>query len=260
MLDLDSAPDDYALYEKHLKDRKVKWVTSRDDARRIRALCEGWIKEYRPQFYATLGQLEQIDKIDNEIAWLRSRCDQRTESEEIRGALRVIARTFRRELLPLYDAARWSSAVSSTPADGELVERLEALSPALADSYRQATEDLHDESRRTFLGPASELREVLRGTVDLLAPDDNTIKGELWFKGHEGKPTQAERIRAILQSKDRAEQPIRASVIVDEAVGAVGRMTYTRASASVHVTRKAERDEVLKIQQWVNVVLNELLD
>ena len=103
------------------------------------------------------------------------------------------------------------------------------------------------------------MREVLRGTIDQLSPDDDEIRTQPWFKGYQGKPTQAERIRATLGENDLAHQPAKALEVVDSAVGAIGRMTYSRASAGFHVLRGVERDEVTKIRCWVDVVLNEIL-
>ena len=66
-------------------------------------------------------------------------------------------------------------------------------------------------------------------------------------------------IRATLGENDLAHQPAKALELVDSAVGAIGRMTYSRAAAGFHVLRGVERDEVTKIRCWVDVVLNEIL-
>lgn len=263
MVDLDDVPNDFLSFERDLKRRGIAWVTARDDAQRVRALHAGWVSEYRPIFSGALGQSESIDSVDADVAWLRSRSGVRTSADEMRVALRRIARTIERELLPAYDATRWSMA-STAPSplaelERPLASRLRAVAPELADSYEQACRDLTDPSRSTFVGPAAEFREVLRSTIDSLAPDDDEIRTAEWFKGHQGNPTQAERIRAILGDRDRAKPPSKTLDIIDEAVGAVGRLTYSRASATLHVSRKASVDEVEKLRGWVDAVLSEIL-
>lgn len=101
-------------------------------------------------------------------------------------------------------AAAPVTAVAKRPTEPRLSgleesvrDRLHALSPDLATSYQQAFCDLQDDDRATFIGPAGELREVFRATIHLLAPDADVR--ERWYKGVDGKPTQAERIRYITQ-------------------------------------------------------------
>lgn len=97
----------------------------------------------------------------------------------------------------------------------------------------------------------------MRATIHLLAPDDD-VKSQTWFKGDEdGKPTQAERIRFIVQSKSGADAAIGTGGVVDTKVGRLGRQLYQRASKGFHAG--AQREEVQKIAGWVEAVLNEIL-
>lgn len=260
MLDLDEAANDYRAFDRDLARRGHVWITSQDDYARIRAVCEGWIREYRPQLVRVLGEVDSILAIDAEVSWLRSRVGMRTRADDVRAAARRIQRAISRDLLPAYDVARWSTATAVTQTDaGDVARRLALVSEQVADSYRQASTDLADESRSTYVGPAGELREVLRSTIDALAPPADEIATEAWYKGHNGRPTQAEKIRAILGDQDRATQPAKSLDVIDEAIGAVGRATYNRASASLHVARKSAREEVTRIKMWVDVVLSEVL-
>lgn len=95
-------------------------------------------------------------------------------------------------------------------------------------------------------------------SVQLLAPDDAVIQAEPWFKGHEGKPTQAERIRAVLQARgDGHGSATNASELVETKTAALGRDLYTRASGALH--SGTERDEVTKVELYVRAVLMEIL-
>ena len=124
----------------------------------------------------------------------------------------------------------------------DLAARLAAVDPDLGISYQQVLADV-GEVRDTFVGPAGEIREVLRGTIAQLAPDDKVI-GETWFKGHEGKVTHAERIRYALQQNHATEddQIFKADEILDAKIGQLGRSLYTRSSKALHASTKQRED------------------
>lgn len=263
MLDLDTAPSEFERFDKDLKKRGLKHLTSRDDKQRLRALAEGWFRELRPQFVAALGVSDAIEQIDREVDWLRARCSGKSDAAAVRTRLRSVARTIEREVLPAYDGVRWTQSALDGNAPSQetspLASRLSVVSSAVELSYQQAIRDLEDRDRLTYVGPATELREVLGATIRTLSPEDDAIRSEPWFKGHEGRPTQAERIRAILADKERAQPAVKALEIVNEAIGAVGRLTYSRASAATHLGRESPRDEVERIKNWVDAVLEEIL-
>ena len=271
MLDLDLASQEFLRFEKSIKRRGIRWVTSRDDAQRIRALSAGWMKEYRPVFESALGEVSHVMKVDEDVMWLRSRADTRTASSELCARLRRIARIINRELLPAYDANRWSLASNMTnraegnlseenrSEDGPILSRLRAVDVTIARSYEQARMDMNDPDRLTYVGPAAELREVLGATIRRLSPPDEEIAKAPWFKGHHGKPTQAERVRAIMGDKDRSAPATQTLEIIDQAIGSVARATYQHASAVAHLGKNAVRDEVAKLRTWVEAVLGEIL-
>src|SRR6202011_3268720 len=60
--------------------------------------------------------------------------------------------------------------LTTTTEDEKIIKTLEGLVPPAALSYRQAIADLSDDNRVSFRGPALELREALRETLDHLAP------------------------------------------------------------------------------------------
>ena len=150
-------------------------------------------------------------------------------------------------------------AASGTPpsVDSDLLRRLDALDPNLAASYTQVHRDFVDDTRLSFLGPAGEIREVMRAVIHRLAPTDD-VQEQTWYVGRDDKPTQAERIRFILESRSRAEKSATdAAGMVDDRVGKLGRTLYTRASRAFHAG--TQREEVSKIVGYVEAVLNEVL-
>ena len=78
--------------------------------------------------------------------------------------------------------------------DADILARLRRASPSLADSMEQALTDMNDHSRLSYLGPAGEVREVLRATVQQLAPDDE-VKEQTWYASASNRAASGTRAR-----------------------------------------------------------------
>jgi hypothetical protein len=131
----------------------------------------------------------------------------------------------------------------------------------LADSLEQALRDLNDGTRLTYVGPAGEAREVMRGAIQLFA-DDDAIKRQSWFEGvkqgNQTNPSQAERLRYVVQLRGGDERQAADAVdMIDARIGRLGRNVYQRASAALHADN--QRQEVRKLTGWVFAVLDEVL-
>jgi hypothetical protein len=145
--------------------------------------------------------------------------------------------------------------------EAEILARLRRLSASLADSLEQALRDLNDHTRQTFVGPAGEVREVMRAAIQMLAPDDE-IRKQPWFvgiqQGSKRNPSQSERTRyAVQQRKGSKEQVKAADELIDELVGQIGRQTYSAGSSALHAG--TVRSKVLKLTGWIFAVLDEVL-
>lgn len=263
---LDAAADGFRKYERALSRRTARTTRSREDANTIRALFETWTQTHRPLFVAVLGEnASEIAAVDRQVRELRARAGSRLVIANLRSLLRAIVRTIERELLPAYDTARWTEASTAaqtpagTAARGTLEARLNQLSPDLARSYRQVLLDMADCSRISFVGTVGELREVMRGAITQLAPAEE-VQREGWYVGHDGRPTQAERIRYTLQQQrpGTSDQAAReAAELVETRVGQFGRILYSRASGAFHAG--TQRKELERILGYVDAVLNEIL-
>ena len=135
--------------------------------------------------------------------------------------------------------------------------------PAAALSYQQAIADLADDGRASFRGPALELREALRETLDHLAPDEeveamNGYKQEPDRKG----PTMKQKVRFVrsaralsksIRCRSRANR-----YTIDELVGSLTRSVYDMSSVATHVAK--ERKAVVRIKLYVVAVLHEMLE
>jgi hypothetical protein len=145
--------------------------------------------------------------------------------------------------------------------EADILARLRRNSPALADSMEQALTDLNDHSRLSYVGPAGEVREVMRAAVQQFAPDDE-VKMQTWYVGIEqgGKrnPSQAERTRYAVQLRGGAKDQVKGfDDLIDELVGQIGRQTYTTGSAAFHAG--TQREKVRKLTGWVFALLDEVL-
>jgi hypothetical protein len=173
-----------------------------------------------------------------------------------------------KEQLVAIDARTATLANVDTPqtlakVDSDIVSTLGALVPAAALSYQQAALDLQNDFRHSWRGPACDLREALRETLDYLAPDSEVMsqsgfKLEPTTKG----PTMKQKVRFILRkrrvSSAQADAPETAVEAVDDLVGGFIRSVYTGSSGATHTP--ASRDDVLRIRDWVRVALCQLLE
>lgn len=149
-----------------------------------------------------------------------------------------------------------------TTADERIIATLESLVPSAALSYKQALADLNMPSRFSWRGPATDLREALRETLDYLAPDVDVMKGEGFkLESNASGPTMKQKVRYILKnrgvSKTLSATPETAVDSVETAIGTFVRSVYSRSSVSTHTP--TDKSEVLRIRDWVRITLCELL-
>lgn len=152
---------------------------------------------------------------------------------------------------------------NTSAEDERVIQTLEGLVPSAALSYRQAIIDLADDSRLSFRGPALELREALRETLDHLAPDSE-VTGAPGYAEEKGRPgpTMKQKVRFILkargQSKSSSEVPEQTTTTIDEMVGTLTRSIYDRSSVATHVA--SERRTVMQIRRYVLAILHDILE
>jgi Predicted pPIWI-associating nuclease len=174
-----------------------------------------------------------------------------------------------RKLLPkVATRIELNQSVVRTPSntsleDEQVIQTLEGLVPSAALSYRQAIIDLANESRLSFRGPALELREALRETLDHLAPDSEVTNapGYIQEKNRHG-PTMKQKVRFILKargkSKSSSEVPEQTTTTIDEMVGTLTRSIYDLSSIATHVA--SERRTVIQIRRYVVAILHDILE
>ena len=102
-----------------------------------------------------------------------------------------------------------SSEVGLEPIDHVILDTLVKLLPPAARSYEQAITDLHFKNRLSWRGPATDLRESLRETLDHLAPDAD-VMAEVAFKLEKdaSAPTMKQKVRFILRKRGMSKTAI----------------------------------------------------
>jgi hypothetical protein len=150
-----------------------------------------------------------------------------------------------------------------TAEDEKIIETLKGLVPAAALSYQQAIADLADDNRVSFRGPALELREALRETLDFLAPDKDVTEAPGYKQEPERNgPTMKQKVRFIRTarglSKSSGAVPEQTATTVGELVGSLTRSVYDMSSVATHVAK--ERKAVVRIKLYVVAVLHEMLE
>jgi hypothetical protein len=150
-----------------------------------------------------------------------------------------------------------------TATERLIIDTLSRIVPAAALSYQQCLIDLNGPARYSYRGVAHELREVLRETLDYLAPDAE-VQASPGFKFERDQkgPTQRQKALHVLRNRNLSREEMVApelTVTMIEDMGArITRTAYTRGSKNAHTPSSAA--EVRRLKMWIDAVLGELLE
>jgi len=255
------------VLEKHrkaLNQVNTPQLNSTETRNTLRLLVEEYFNVVRPQIAGNSERADNIDVVDSAMQNLLELCHKRGGINKYKDLLSKIKRgliTLDTHLV----SASTSEIQQSTrdPVDSKIIVTLRALLPTAALSYDQALIDLENDARISWRGPATDLREALRETLDHLAPDKD-VEEMSGYKPVAGAhhPTMKQKVRFILKnrglSKSLSEPAQHATDSIDESVGQFIRSVYTRSSISTHTP--TDRSEVLRVLDFVRVVLCELLE
>jgi hypothetical protein len=235
--------------------------TKRDS---IRSLVELYFKEVRPSLVSDKEQSLTIKQVDDDLQTLLSMCHKKGTVKGYRNLLMSV----KKNLITLDAQVILSKAVGVQTqqidsTDEQIVITLQRLVPSAALSYQQAVVDLQTDIRFSWRGPATDLRESLRETLDCLAPDSD-VKAMAGYKQSADThgPTMKQKVQFILKNRGIAKTisaPAEAAVEgVEEAIGTFVRSVYSRSSISTHTP--TDKAEVLRVRDFVRVALCELLE
>lgn len=254
---------DVEAERKILNGTPAKQIHSVTQRIRVREIVERYFNEVRPVIIQNTmdgAPVQDVDKLMQTVLELSQKHSSTTKYKYAFQGLK--------KHLHLLD--KWlvvSPSHQSTPGreqvDGRIVQTLQTLLPGAALSYEQALLDLAHNERLSWRGPATDLRESLRETLDYLAPDNDvtSAQGYKQQKDVHG-PTMKQKVRFVLRnrnaSKGVAATTEDAVAAVEDALGSFVRSVYTRSSISAHTP--TTKDEALRVLGLVRVVLCELLE
>ena len=252
-------------------DREVKKIqTSQIYQESVRVSTKGVVDTYFRITRSDLKKLSISDELllpaDGAVHTLLEATHHRSAAGTYKDAIRAVhtALLELEKLALVHDDGNLKNGVSQVNAvDRAIIETLQKLLPSAACSYKQAVHDLGGGARLSWRGPATDLREALRETLDHLAPDANvTAQSGFKLETNTPGPTMKQKVRYILRqrglSKGLIDTPESAVEAVEQAVGTFVRSVYSRSSISTHTP--TDKNEVLRIRDWVRVVLAELLE
>jgi len=251
-------------FERQLAKLRAASVTRAD----LLGLARGIVDEY---FRSLRTPLQRVGFSDAELAPIDSHMHELLEFSHKRTGKAVYKRLIRdlRKALVTTEGRVLASAGSRTAgAAGDATDRrillvLQRLVPSAALAYEQALLDMSAGGRLSWRGPATDLREALRETLDYLAPDSEVTK-QVGFKlePNTSGPTMRQKVRYVLRQRGQPRASVEASEAavdsVESALGTFVRSVYTRSSLSTHTA--TGRDEVIRVRDFVRVALCELLE
>jgi hypothetical protein len=254
-------------FQNRLKSRSSVNVNDQETKSAAIALATSYFNGTRPRLVEVLGEHKSLREQDHAWQELVRLAHANNQRRTYLRLVKTLAATLRE--LSVQTLARTAERPGGrglsdlAPAEAELVSTLDALLPTAAGSYRQGLLDLRDTARLSYRGTASEFREVLRETLDHLAPDAEVAK-QLGFKYDNGqtRPTMKQKTRFVLLSRGRSKTQTGVAEktigVVEGLAGEVMRATYDRASLAIHL--ETTRAEVIRIKRYVDTVLFELLE
>ncbi len=230
----------------------------------LRSLVEDYFNRIRPCLINASEQDQEVGNVDNLMQELLVLCHKRGSVKRYQTLLSKA----RKGLIDL-DARLVTSPIGDeNPApenvvDAMIIETLNQIVPSAALSYKQSLQDLQSEQRFSWRGPATDLREALRETLDHLAPDSDVITMPGYKQSPDTTgPTMKQKVRFIMKTrgitKAMSAPAETATESIETAVGSFVRSVYTRSNVSTHTP--TDKAEVIRIRDFVRVVLCELLE
>jgi len=248
---------------KTIKSNKGAQVSSRAAREEMHSFASVYFSDVRRHFASIEGIDKELSETDAIFQSLLSLSRKNPSREKCVRLLKDIKTLFVRMEAATFSSAPKAAAVERLATDNLIIESLREICPTAALAYDQALRDLISKDRLSYRGPATDLREALRETLDTLAPDSDVIVMPGYKPEQDAKhPTMKQKVRYILKNRGfkggQLEAPESAVEGIESIVGAMVRSVYTRSNISTHTS--TERPEVMRLHAWVRLVLCELLE
>lgn len=248
---------------KEINKNKGKVVRSPDLKRLCVSVIDTWFKNIRPYLEAQGIPNSQFEQVDELLSQLLSLTTRLSLVKKYKVLIKEIRKIYNSSVyIPLKTTTK-PLLIPRLELEGtsQIKTLLRNISPHLEDGYIQVLNDLEDRDRLSYKGTSNELREVLRGVLIELAPDEEVCK-QSWYKQEkESKgPTRKQRVKYILKnrkaSKNENEAFSNTHDLFDEIFSRVVVSTYDRANEASH--REKQKEDVLRLLSYFNVLIKDL--
>jgi Predicted pPIWI-associating nuclease len=250
--------EDVDRLKRALRSGPGKQIQAESDCEKIRQLCG--------RYFGARAEIAESDDAVNADGLFKNLHSMSRGHPGRPKTLEMLAKA--RKLLVALEGSTLTAATAKlagrkTATDQLIIDTLREVCPSAAAAYSQAMEDLSADTRGSWRGPATDLREALRETLDVLAPDSE-VKNAPGFKLEKDThgPTMKQKVRYILKNRGTPSgamtAPETAVQGIEEIVGGLTRSVYTRSSISTHTA--TDKKEVVRVHAWVRLVLCDLLE
>jgi len=225
-------------------------------------LAGDYFTTFRPAAVAAGAPSDELEDTDNEFRQLH----QLAHKNPSKSKVDAICKDARKALVKLDGSRLRNSATPQQPrtsrSDELIISSLKDVCPSAASAYEQALRDLQGPDRLSWRGPATDMREALRETLDALAPDSQVERMPGYrLEENARRPTMRQKAKYILKSREMAENQASLSETavenIENAVSSITRSVYVRSNVSTHSPTSG--DEVARLHGWVRLVLCDLL-
>ncbi|MBN1618628.1 hypothetical protein JW887_04810 [Candidatus Dojkabacteria bacterium] len=251
-------------YHKELGKLQSTQLNSQSRREALRQLVEVYFQTVRSEMLSESEQDEDVATVDGIMQELLALCHKRG----LVSRYRTLLSKARKALITIDMRIISFGPISSRQEplniiDIKIIDMLDKILSSAALSYKQALLDLRAETRFSWRGPATDLREALRETLDYFAPDSavEAMQGYKQLPDTKG-PTMQQKMRHIMKSrgvsKSKSSPTENATDAIENAVASFVRSVYTRSSVSTHTP--TEKNEVLRVRDFVRIALCELLE
>lgn len=228
----------------------------------VAGLASDYFSAFRPAAVAAGASPEELQDADNQFRQLHELAHKSPSKIKVDA----VCRDARKALVKLDGSRLQSRAVPlgsrTSKSDELIISSLKDICLSAASAYEQALRDLQGSDRLSWRGPATDMREALRETLDAMAPDVEVEKMQGYrLEENARRPTMRQKAKYILKNREMAANQASLSETaienIENAVSGITRSVYVRSNVSTH--SPTSRDEVARLHGWIRLVMCDLL-
>lgn len=225
----------------------TKAVRSKPTKQLIKSLVDRYFREARPAFLRKGMPESQMLELDSNMQILLEQVHKDTLASKYLSVLKAsqVATVQLEQACLRNDYTTITGAPGLETVDQQIIQTLNTLLPSAASAYQQAILDLNGNERLSWRGPATDLRESLRETLDHLAPDKD-VQAQSGFRLEQDAkgPTMKQKVRYVLSKrgvgKSSSATTEDAVSTIEALLGAFVRSVYRTGRSGLYPRAEAE--------------------